>query len=160
MDWVWIGLCLAALLSCFVSLAVVERVSFYHNWVSFPGWLMETAVLACGLALGWAGEFFSARRFLRQVAPHHAALDPGKNPAALLLEVLVLLVQPLVPIAVVVLWFGEWSGSLHVAGQSHDLAFHLGRLIQSILVVFFVFKWCGLMTIIQGRISTSMVRRR
>jgi hypothetical protein len=32
--------------------------------------------------------------------------------------------------------------------------------MQSILVGFFVFKWGGLMTIIQGRISTSMVRRR
>jgi hypothetical protein len=159
-DWAWIGLCLAALLSSGVALAVVTRVSFYHNWVSFLGWLRETGVLACGLALAWSGEFFAAHRFLRREAPHHSALDPGQNPAALLVEVLVLLVQPLVPLGVLALWLGEWMASLHVAGQGHDLAFHLGRLIQSIPVGFFVFKWVGLMTIVQGRISTSMVRRR
>jgi hypothetical protein len=122
-DWVWIGLCLAALLSSFVSLAVVARVSFYHNWVSFPGWLMETVVLACGLGLGWAGEFFAAHRFLRRGAPQHSALDPGRNPAALLVEVLVLLVQPLVPVGVVVLWFGEWISSCTWPARAMTLLF-------------------------------------
>lgn len=160
LDWAWIGLCLTVLVSSGAALAVVARVSFYHNWGSFLGWLEETGVLAGGLALAWAGEFFAAHRFLRREAPHHSALDPGKNPAALLVEVLVLLVQPLVPIGVLALWLGEWIASLHIVGQDHDLAFHLGRLIQSIPVGFFTFKWVGLMTTVQGRIAGSMVRRR
>ena len=159
-DWAWIGLCFTAITSSFAALAVVARVSFYHNWASFLGWLAETSVLAGGLALGWAGEHFAAQKLLRREPPHHSLLDPLKTPAALLVEVLVLLAQPLVPIGVLALWLVGWIGGLHSGVQTHDLAFNLGRLIQSVPIVFFVFKWAGLMTTIQGRISSSMVRRR
>lgn len=159
-DWPWIGLCVTAILSTFVALAVVERVSFYYNWVSFLGWLAETGILAAGLGVGLAGEYFAARRFVRREAPHHLLLDPVKTPAALLVEVLVLLTQPLAPLGVLALWLAGWVGGLYGVGQTHDLALNLGHLIQSIPIGFFVFKWAGWMTSIQGRISASMVRRR
>ncbi len=159
-DWAWIGLCFIAIISSFAVLAVVERVSFYHDWVSFMGWLAETIVLAAGLGLGLAGEYFAARHFLRREAPHHSILDPRKTPAALLVEVLVLVTQPLSPLGVLALWLAGWIGGLHGVRQTHDLAFNLGHLIQSIPIGFFVFKWAGWMTTIQGRISSSMVRRR
>lgn len=159
-DWSWVGFCSVSIASSFLALALVGVVAFYHNWVSFPGWLAESGVLAGGLALSWAGEFFAARQLSRREAPYHSALDPSETPAALMVEVMVLMVQPLVPIGVLALWFGEWIWGLHVAGQNHDLAFHLGRMIQSTLVLFFIFRWVGLMTTIQGRIAKSMVRRR
>lgn len=159
-DWQWMGFCFIAILSSLAVLAVVGRISFYPNWSSFLGWLAETSILSGGLALGLAGEFFAARRLLSREPPHHSVLDPLKTPAALLLEVLVVLTQPLVPIGVLALWFAGWFGGLHLAGQIHGLAFNLGRLIQSIPVGFLVFKWVGLMTTIQGKISSSMVRQR
>lgn len=159
-DWPWMGFCFIAIVSSLAVLAVVMRISLYSNWISFLGWLEETGILAGGLALGWAGEFFAARKFLSREPPHHSVLDPLKTPAALLVEVLVLLTQPLVPIGALALWIAGWLGGLHLVGQNHDLAFNLGRLIQSVPVGFFVFKWAGLMTTIQGRISSSMVRQR
>lgn len=159
-DWVWMGLCFLAMISCGVALVAVERVASYHNWISFRDWLGETGFLAGGLALGWAGEWVAARHFLRRDAPHPSALDPRKTPAALLVEVFVLLTQPLVPVGILALWVGEWIGGLHGIGQSHELAFNFGRLIQSALIGVFVFKWVGLMTTIQGRIASSMVRQR
>jgi hypothetical protein len=157
---VWLGLCFLSIASSLTALGVVARVAFEGSWVSFLGWLRETGLLGGGLALAWAGDWVAARQFLHRAPPRSTALDPRKTPAALLMEVVVLLTQPLAPIGVLALWIGEWVTGMHFVEHSQVMAFTLGRLIQSAVVLGFVIKWVGLMTTIQGRIASSVVRQR
>ena len=96
----------------------------------------------------------------KRTPPDHRLLNPSRSAAALLAEVLVLLVLPLVPVIALALWAGEWTGELHLEGQPHDLTFQLGRILQSLVLALFLYKWVDLMVVIQGRIASSMVRRR
>jgi len=106
-----------------------------------------------------AGETWIAQR-LRDRNTLHGPVDPRKAPFALLPEILVVLIQPVVVLSVPALWLGEWFWQLHVGGGNHDLAFHLGRLIQSLLIGIFLFKWIAPMTTIQGQIACSAVCRK
>ncbi len=159
-DWGWLALCALCIASSALALGLVARVASDQGWTSFLDWLEETGLLAGGLGIAWAGEFLAARYLLRRDPPHSSALDPRRTPAALLVEVLVLLIQPLVPVGVAALWIGEWYGRLRLMGYHHELAFNLGRLLQSVIVGIFVYQWVGLMTAVQGKIASSMVRQR
>lgn len=159
-DWPWLGLCLAAILCSLVTICTVVRVAFFHYWSTFPGWLTETAVLAAGLAVAGCGLALAARGMAGRTAPNQRSLDPNRAAGAMLIEVLTLLALPLAPVLSVGLWAAEWTGQLHIVGQAHDLSFHLGRILQSLLLAFFLYKWMPLMTAIQGKIASSMVRRR
>jgi hypothetical protein len=78
----------------------------------------------------------------------------------MLVEVVTLLVLPLASVLALALWAAEWVGWLHFTGQPHDLSFHLGRILESLVLGLFLFFWVRSMTVIQGRIASSMVRRR
>jgi len=159
-DWRWLGFCGIAIGSAGLALAVIARVSLWHSGPSPRGWMIDTAILIAGLGLAALGEYAAARALGGRPAPCRALLDPGRAPAALLPEVMVMLIQPLVLVGVPALWVGEWLGQLHLAGQSHDFSFHLGRVVQSAFVAFFVVKWVPWMTTIQGSIASSMVQKR
>jgi hypothetical protein len=58
------------------------------------------------------------------------------------------------------LWAAEWLGELHFAGRAHDLSFHFGNILESLLIGFFLYRWWKMMTVVQGRIASSMVRSR
>lgn len=160
LDWVWLGLCFLSIVSCVLALTVVARVIWDPGWVSILDWVKQTGLLAGGLTLAWGGDWIAARQLARCGPPRLSALDPRKTPAALLVEVLVLLTQPIAPVGTLALWILGWSASLHYIGPSHATAFTLGRVIQSAVILGFVIKWTGLMTMIQGRIASSMVRMR
>jgi hypothetical protein len=159
-DWAWLCLCAAALACSAVAVCTMIRSSFFHTWTNFGGWLMETAVLASGLAAAGFGLALTARAIASRRAPNQRSLDPNRAAGAMLLEVLTLLSLPLVPVLSVAMWAAEWIGQLHIAGQPHNLEFQFGRILQTLVVGFFLYRWMPLMTAIQGKIASSMVRAR
>ena len=159
-DWAWLGLCASAVLCSGAAIATVTHAALFHLWSSFGGWLRQTTVLASGLAAAGFGLELTARGIAGRKAPNQRALDPNRAAGAMTVEVLALLSLPLAPIAAVGIWTAEWIGQLHVAGQAHDLAFHFGRMLQSLMVALFLYKWLPRMTAIQGKIASSMVRAR
>jgi len=159
-DWSWLGFSGMAIGSAGLALAVVARVSLCHSGPSPKGWMIDTATLVAGLGLAALGEYAAARALPGRPSPRRALLDPVRAPAALLPEVVVMLIQPLVLVGVPALWVGEWLGQLHVTGQSHDFSFHLGRVVQSAFVAFFLIKWIPWMVRIQGSIASSTVQKR
>jgi len=159
-DWAWLGLCAAAILCAVVATVTAARCALFHHWSSFPEWLLETAVLSGGLAAAGFGLELVARAIKARPAPNQRALDPDRSAAAMLVEVLTLIVLPLAPVAAAGMWATEWAGSLHISGQAHDLTFHLGRIIQSLILALFVYRWHFSLVTIQGKIASSMVRRR
>lgn len=159
-DWAWLGLCLLAIVSVGVPLGMVTRIAFFSDGSSFRAWLLGTLWLAGGLAAGILGEYWAARQLQSRRPPRHRLLDPVKSSYALLVEVVVLITQPLALVGIPALWLGAWLGPWHPLGEPRDLAFHFGRIIQSLFIILFLWKWVDLMTSIQGKIATSMVRRR
>jgi hypothetical protein len=159
-DWGWLGLCIAATLCSGAAICTVARCAFFHFWSDFSGWLIETAVLTSGLAFAGCGLALVARAMSRRDAPNQRALDPNRAAGAMLVEVMTLLTLPLVPVSTVGLWACEWAGALHISGQPHDLSFHLGRILQSELIAIFLYNWLSLSVKVQGKIASSMVRRR
>lgn len=160
LDWPWLGLCAAAVACSATAVCTVIRASFFHYWSDFAGWLVQTAVLASGLAVAGFGLALTARAIGGRRAPNQRSLDPNRAAGAMLIEVLALLSLPLVPVLSLGLWAAEWLGGLHVSGQPHDLEFQFGRILQTLLLGLFVYKWMPLITAIQGKIASSMVRSR
>jgi hypothetical protein len=159
-DWSWLGWCLAAVACSAIALATVTSAALFHSWTSFAGWAFHTARLAAGLAGAGFGLALVARAFDARRPPNQRALDPNRAGAAMLVEVVTLLSLPMVPVLSVGLWAAEWLGELHIAGRTHDLSFHFGNILQSLLIAFFLYRWWGMMTLVQGRIASSMVRSR
>jgi hypothetical protein len=159
-DWRWLGLCSAAILCSSLAIAAIGYCALYHGWQSFLEWGIESALFAGALALSAFGLAEVGRRLALFPAPQHQALDPDRTAAALLVEVAALLLLPLVPAGGVALWTGEWVAALHFAGRGHDLAFHLGRILQSLMLLYFLYRWVRAMVGVQGAIAVSMVRCR
>ena len=160
LDWVWLALCLAAIFCSGIAVCTVARATFFHYWATFGEWMEQTAVLASGLAAAGFGLALTARGIAGRPAPNHRWLDPNRSAGAMLVEVLALLTLPLVPVLSIGMWAAEWMGALHLAGQPHDLAFHLGRILQSQILAVFLYYWLSLATAIQGKIASTMVRSR
>ena len=114
-DWMRLTLCFGAILCCCAAVLVVACASFYHNWSSLGGWLLDSSLLAAGLGMALAGETWIAQR-LRDRNTLHGPVDPRKAPFALLPEILVVLIQPVVVLSVPALWLGEWFWQLYVGG--------------------------------------------
>lgn len=159
-DWPWLGLCGGAALCAAVAGIAIVWFSFYHGWASVLDWVMETAIFSAALGAAALGLERIAGRLRAMPAPQHQALDPTRMAAALLVEVVVLLLLPLVAAAGVIVWPGEWIAGLHVAGRNHDLAFHLGRMLQTLPLVWFYWRWVRSMVAVQGAIAASLVRCR
>ena len=159
-DWPWLGLCAAAVILSLIAVCTVIRSAFFHYWSDFGGWLVESSVLASGLAVAGFGLALTARAIAARKAPNQRSLDPNRAAGAMMIEVLALLALPLVPVLSVGLWAAEWIGELHLAGQPHNLEFHFGRILQSLILAVFLYKWMPLMIAIQGKIASSMVRSR
>ena len=159
-DWRWLSLCFGAILCSCVAAAAIAYYSLYHGWQSLVEWVAETAAFGGALALAGFGLAQVARRLRNATAPQHQVLDPNRTAAALLVELTALLLLPLAPVAGVTVWSAEWAVVLHIAGRNHDLAFHLGRILQSLLLAVFVYHWVRQMISVQGAIAVSMVRGR
>ena len=159
-DWRWLALCFGAILCSCVAAAAIAYYSLYHGWQSLVDWAGETVTFGGALALAGFGLSEVGRRLRNATAPQHHALDPNRMAAALLAELTTLLLLPLVPVAGVSVWSAEWAVALHIAGRNHDLAFHLGRILQSLLLAVFVYHWVRQMISVQGAIAVSMVRGR
>lgn len=159
-DWPWLGLCAGALVCAAAAIVTVARFALFHYWVSLQGWATETALLAAPLAACAIGVSAIAAALAKRTAPDHRLLDPNRAAFALLVEVTVLLALPLVPVVSVAMWAMEWVRANHLTGQPHDLTFHLGRMLQSLLLGLFLYLWLPRMTKIQGCLASSMVRRR
>jgi hypothetical protein len=159
-DWRWLALCFAAISCCGLAAAAIGYCALYHGWQSLAEWVGETAAFALALAIAGFGLEEVARRLDCARAPQHQLLDPSRTAGALLIEVLVLLLLPVVPAGAIAIWSGEWVAAIHIAGRNHDLAFHLGRILQSLLLVYFLYRWVRAMIAVQGAIAVSMVRSR
>jgi hypothetical protein len=159
-DWAWLGWCAAATACSAMALASTTFAALFHPWTNFGGWLLHTGRLAVGLAGAALGLTLVARAIEGRRAPDQRRLDPTRAGAAMLVEVLTLLSLPMVPVLSAALWTAEWIGELHIAGRAHDLSFHFGTMLQSLLVGYFLYRWWKLMIVVQGRIASSMVRSR
>jgi hypothetical protein len=159
-DWPWLGLCAASMVCAAVAVCTVARSAFFHYWSNFGGWVVQTGVLVSGLAVAGFGMALIARAIARRRAPNQRSLDPNRAAGAMTIEVLTLLTLPLVPVLSTAIWAAEWIGELHVSGQPHHLEFQFGRILQTLILAVFLYKWMPLMTAIQGKIASSMVRSR
>jgi hypothetical protein len=156
----WLILCGLAIAGSLVAIGAVAYVCFHHDWPSLREWLIDTGVLAAGLALSAFAEFWAARGLACRNPPSAHAFDPASSAAALLPEALAIALQPLVPLAIAALWIVEWTGALHWDTPARDLSFHLGRILQTLLIAAYLWKWSGWMLAVQGRIARSLVRAR
>jgi hypothetical protein len=159
-NWPWLGTCLVAIVSAVVALGVTVAASFFHLWKTWPAGLAECAALAFLLACAGCGLRLSRRAFEQMHPPEQTALDPSKAAFALLPEVLILLVLPLVAVAAPFVWVMEWWLELHFVGAPHGVAFHVIRSMETLCLGAFLYFWIGDMTAIQGRIACSLIRRR
>lgn len=155
----WLFLCAGVILCAAAALFVVATVALHHQWSTFRGWLAETAILTASLGAIAGSQMWLAGQFRRSAPPRFQNMDGGRLAWALLIEVLVLLALPATPVGAVSIWCAEWAGELHLTGQAHDLSFHLGRILQSLPLGAFLFRWIRSMIDIQGTIASSMVRR-
>jgi hypothetical protein len=159
-DWRWLAFCAAGIAASGVALATAIYMAMHHWWNSFPSWAMQTGILTAGLGASWAGVAGVARGLRGVTAPNHRGLSPNAAAAAMLVEIAVLLVLPLAPAVAVAVWAGEWIFELHITGQAHDLSFHLGRVLQSLVMAGWLYLWVRSMIAIQGRIASSLIRQR
>jgi hypothetical protein len=160
LDSVWLALCFACVLASAAAIFDAAWFSLHHNTTTFQSWLTETGLFAAGLLASAAGLWFTARQFYRRRLPNHWVPNPHLGAAAMLCEILAILTLPLVPVATVALWAGEWAEGWHITGHPHDLSFHLGRIIQSLFLALFLWHWIKITIRIQGRLSASAVGRR
>lgn len=157
---VWFSCCAGIMISAIAALIVVAWATLHHDWSSFTGWLVETATMSAELGFIAFVHTWLARRLSRSPRPLLDEIHSDWLTAALLVEVVVLLLLPVVPVAGISLWCAEWAGEFHLAGHAHDLSFHFSRILQSLLFCAFMVQWVRTMIRIQGRIAFSMVRRR
>jgi hypothetical protein len=158
-NWGWMALCGGAITCAASAIGAVLPLMLHRNWFSFTDWLVETGGLAAGLLLCALGLGWISRRLRARPIPNQRQLPRDQAAGAMLVEVLVLAVLPLVPPAIVVFWVGEWMGVWQLAGPVHDLSFHLGRMLQSLVIGVFLVRWVLLTARIAGRIAFSMVNR-
>lgn len=163
-DWPWLTMCLLTITASIMALAGSVWVSFFHYWQTWQGGALEIACLAAGLTTAGFIQLIAARSLSQMNAPDYHGpdrrrRDPRTAPFALLPEVLAVLLLPLVPVAVPVMWVAEWWGELHAAGLPHSLGFHVVRGFESLLLGVFLWRWIRAMVIIQGKIAVSLVRR-
>jgi hypothetical protein len=160
MNWPWLGTCLVAIASAAVALGAAVAASLFHLWRTWPEGLAECGALALVLAGAGCGLRLSRRAFEQMTPPEHTGLDPSKAAFALVPEVLILLMLPLVTVAAPFAWVVEWWLKLHLVGAPHGVAFHVIRSIETLCLGAFLYFWIGDMTAIQGRIACSVIRRR
>ncbi len=160
LDWIWLALCFAALLASALAVRTVAWFSLHHDLSSFQSWLKETSIFTSGLLGSGFTLFLVARQFGKRRIPNHWVKNQSLGAAAMLCEVLVILALPIVPVVSIALWAGEWAKSWHMAGQFHDLAFHLSRILQSLPLLVFLWQWTIDMIRIQGRLGSSAIGRR
>ncbi|PWT90873.1 MAG: hypothetical protein C5B56_04700 [Proteobacteria bacterium] len=158
-NWPWLGMCFVAISSSMVALAAVTWLTLAHQWSTWQGGLLECAGLSAALAAAGFGQLLCARSFVQMAPPGLSGLDPSRAAFALLPEVLVLLLMPLVPVLPVI-WILEWWLELHVIGIPHSAVFHVIRSFESLCLGAFTFFWLRSMPSIQGSIACSMLRRR
>jgi hypothetical protein len=159
LDWIWLALCAAAVLDSIMASCAVAWFALHHDVSSLPAWARQTGWLAASLFVCGAVLWVIAKQFTKRRIPNHWIHDPNLGAAAMLCEVTAVLTLPAVPVVAIALWAGEWSQSWHLSGQPHDLAFHLARILQSLLIALFLWRWVASSIRIQGRLATSAIGR-
>lgn len=160
LDWIWLALCLSCVLVSLVPVADAAYFSLHHAAPTFRAWITETGLFTVGLALPAGALAFIARQLLKRTAPNHWQLSPARGAGAMLAEVMAILVLPVAAVSAVALWGGEWALGWHSSGQAHELSFHLGRILQSLLLAVFLWQWCAASLSVMGRLGTSAIGRR
>jgi hypothetical protein len=160
LDWIWLALCVAVALVSAAAIASVAWFTFHHNTTTFQSWASDTGIFAVALASSYGAFRLIAKHFQKRRIPNHWIRDHNLGAAAMLCEVLAIMASPVVPVASIALWAGEWSQSWHVAGHPHDLTFHLGRILQTLLLAAYLWQWMRTTVGVQGRLGVSVIGRR
>jgi hypothetical protein len=160
LDWIWLALCFAVVMTSTLAICIVAWFALHHDTSSFESWAKETGMFTAGLCLPGVAIWLIASQFGKRRIPNHWIADPNLGAAAMLCEVCAILALPLVPVATVALWAGEWAQTWHVSGPPHDLSFHLARILQSLLLAFFLWQWVVVAIRIQGRLAGSAIGSR
>jgi hypothetical protein len=157
-DWEWLAWCMFSLVCAAASVGSLAWVSERGAWHNFTMWLRETSVLAAGLAVPILAVTWCARRLSHRDAPAHRKLSPALAAGAMLPEVLTLLALPVVPVAIPAIWTVDWIAAATAANADALLSFHLGRMLQTFIVIAFLRFWLPPMVTLQGRIAGSLIR--
>jgi hypothetical protein len=153
-DTEWLASCGAVIVLALLACGIVWRVAFWHGWVALSEWGVDAAMLIAGCGVA-AGGLITVERRLRAIrVPRHGRLRPGSHAFALTAEVVTLLVLPVVPPVTLAVWAFEWTS------HTHDLVFHLGRMLQTLLLFTFLFFWVRTAVRVEGVIASSVVRQR
>ena len=160
LDSLWLALCFVCVLASTTAISTVVFFALHHNTTTFQSWLTETALFAAGLFISATALWLTAVQFQKRRIPNHWVPNPNLGAAAMLCEITAILTLPIVPVATVAVWAGEWANSWHIAGHPHDLSFHLGRILQSLILALFLWQWLVISIRIQGRLGASAVGRR
>jgi hypothetical protein len=155
-----LALCFAAVITSFLAIGTVGWFALHHDTSTFESWAKETGLFTVGLCVAGIGIRLISVQFGKRRIPNHWIANPNLGAAAMLCEVCAILALPLVPVATLALWAGEWSQGWHVAGHAHDLSFHLARILQSLLLALFLWQWVVIAIRIQGRLAAAAVGRR
>jgi hypothetical protein len=160
LDWIWLILCLVSLASAGLGVFTVAWFAIHHDTPTLKAWAIQTGFFTLGLAVSLLGIFAAAGQFRKRRIPNHWIANPGLGAAAMLCEMATVLTLPLVPVLTVAIWAGEWSEGFHAEGHPHDLAFHLARILQSLLLIVFEWRWLRASVAVLGRLSNSAIGRR
>jgi hypothetical protein len=158
-SWLWTALTFTAIVCSFLAAAAIAYTSLYHGWQSLRDWFREAAIFVAALGLCVAG-LWQAGRALAKAPPPRRLSASGRRMYRCMPEVLVLLLLPLVPAGGITLWATEWAFAFHTAGRVHDLAFHLGRMLESLLLLIFVWQWIRATIVVQARVAALITRDR
>ena len=153
-DTEWLACCGAVVALAIAACGVVWRVAFWHGWTELSEWGIDAGILVIGCGTAAAGLMAVERRLRAIRVPRHGSLRPGRHALALTAEVITLLVLPVVPPVAAAVWAFEWTS------HPHDLVFHLGRMLQSLLLFTFLFFWIRTAIRVEGVIALSVVRQR
>jgi hypothetical protein len=161
LDWIWLALCLASVIVSSLTIVHVAWFALHHDTSTFRSWATDASWLAAGLLVSDLTLWAVARQFQNRRLPNHWIANPNLGAAAMVCEVAAILALPLVPVAAIALWGGEWAQWWHGSPpHPHDLTFHLGRILQSLLLAVFLWYWTAQTVRIQGRLGSSAIGRR
>jgi hypothetical protein len=160
LDWIWLALCLLSLAGAALGVFTVAWFAIHHDTATLKAWALQTGFFALGLAVSLLSLYFAAAQFRKRRIPNHWIGNPNLGAAAMLCEMATVLAAPLVPVLTVAIWAGEWAEGFHAAGRAHDLAFHLARILQSLLLIVFEWRWLKASITVLGRLSNSAIGRR
>jgi hypothetical protein len=155
-PWALMGIATAVCAVC--HSAVVWRFSMWHGWNNLAEWATET-VLCAGALAGSSGILaLLSAGYRRKRRPRHHLLSPAMAAFALLCDSLAVFTPAVTVPACIAVWGLEWWLELHFSGSDHVLSFHLGRILQSLVLAGALSLWYWIASGLTARVAGTRIR--